>query len=462
MTDMTDRSDFRHVVRSGAKVGVVTAAGVVLFLVLNRYLPEVGPVREWVLALVVLAAAVPIALWPGVLVGARTVEGVAGAAAVGLLGTVAFMVVDIVLLRPFKAYPWTWDAIGGGTHTLISAPTGSGKTLAAFLGVIDLLAKRAADGALRDETEVLYVSPLKALSNDIEKNLRAPLEGIGREFAASMLGEAPIRAAVRTGDTPQSERARMRRQPPHILVTTPESLYILLSTESGRNMLRTVKTVIVDEIHALAGTKRGAHLALSLERLESITAKPPQRIGLSATQRPLSVVAGYLGGRMPPSDDSVAGAPRPVSVVDAGVRKELEVEIVVPVEDMAAVGEVTVTAEAKRPANAGSLHIGGMRVYVPDITDDTAERKRATKELADVERQIASREGKLSNEKFVMNADPELVETERRRLSELKAQKASLAEHLAEHPEQLVMAGWVEAGWADRRIVPGRTRRWLR
>ncbi|HWN38749.1 MAG TPA: DEAD/DEAH box helicase, partial [Gammaproteobacteria bacterium] len=163
-----------------------------------------------------------------------------------------------------------WDAIGSRQHTLISAPTGSGKTLAAFLGVIDLLAKQAADGTLRDETQILYVSPLKALSNDIEKNLRAPLEGIGREFAAGMLGEAPIRAAVRTGDTPQSERARMRRQPPHILVTTPESLYILLSTESGRNMLRTVKTVIVDEIHALAGNKRGAHLALSLERLEAL------------------------------------------------------------------------------------------------------------------------------------------------------------------------------------------------
>src|SRR5438477_9173500 len=128
-----------------------------------------------------------------------------------------------------------WDAIGSGTHTLISAPTGSGKTLAAFLGVVDLLAKQAHDGTLRDETQILYVSPLKALSNDIEKNLRAPLEGIGREFAAQMLGEAPIRAAVRTGDTPQSERARMRRTPPHILVTTPESLYILLApSRAGR------------------------------------------------------------------------------------------------------------------------------------------------------------------------------------------------------------------------------------
>ena len=181
-----------------------------------------------------------------------------------------------------------WDAIGGGTHTLISAPTGSGKTLAAFLGVIDLLAKQAAAGELRDETQILYVSPLKALSNDIEKNLRAPLEGIGREFAARMLGDAPIRAAVRTGDTPQSERARMRRQPPHILVTTPESLYILLSTESGRNMLRTVRTVIVDEIHALAGNKRGAHLALSLERLEALAPGERRRASASRPRRSLS------------------------------------------------------------------------------------------------------------------------------------------------------------------------------
>ena len=158
-----------------------------------------------------------------------------------------------------------WEAIGAGANTLISAPTGSGKTLAAFLAMIDELAKQAARGELRDETQVLYVSPLKALSNDIEKNLRAPLDGIGRELAAQLLGgETPIRAAVRTGDTPQTERARMRRYPPHILVTTPESLYILLTAESGRDMLKSVRTVIVDEIHALAGNKRGSHLALTL------------------------------------------------------------------------------------------------------------------------------------------------------------------------------------------------------
>jgi len=189
-----------------------------------------------------------------------------------------------------------WEAIRSGTHTLISAPTGSGKTLAAFLGVIDDLAKQAAAGELRDETQVLYVSPLKALSNDIEKNLRAPLDGIGREFAVQMLGDVPIRAAVRTGDTPQTERARMRRTPPHILVTTPESLYILLTADSGREMLRTVRTVIVDEIHAVAGNKRGAHLALSLERLDALCAAAPTRVGISATTKPIDTLTAFLTG----------------------------------------------------------------------------------------------------------------------------------------------------------------------
>src|SRR5688572_16066500 len=228
-----------------------------------------------------------------------------------------------------------WDAIGSQQHTLISAPTGSGKTLAAFLGVIDLLAKQAAARELRDETQILYVSPLKALSNDIEKNLRAPLEGIGREFAASMLGEAPIRAAVRTGDTPQSERARMRRQPPHILVTTPESLYILLSTESGRNMLRTVKTVIVDEIHALAGNKRGAHLALSLERLEALCQKPPTRVGISATTKPIDVMTGFLTG--------ATGAP--CTVIDEGHARERDLTLELPGSPLEAIMAAEVWVE---------------------------------------------------------------------------------------------------------------------
>ncbi len=188
---------------------------------------------------------------------------------------------------------------------------------------------------------VLYISPLKALVHDVNRNLRSPLAGIA--LAARNRGEhdtaREVRVGMRTGDTPAEERRAFGKRPPDILVTTPESLYLLL-TSQAREALRGVEWVIVDEIHALAGTKRGAHLAISLERLEALTAKPPQRIGLSATQRPLSVVAGFLGGRQAPPDDSHAGEPRPVTIVDAGVRKPLQIEVVVPVEDMAAIGDV--------------------------------------------------------------------------------------------------------------------------
>ena len=189
-----------------------------------------------------------------------------------------------------------WQAIASGADTLITAPTGSGKTLAAFLGVIDALVRRSLESGLEDATRVLYVSPLKALSNDIQKNLQVPLTGIRDALQAHGLADAPIRAVVRTGDTPQSERARMRRRPPHILVTTPESLYILLTSESGRRMLSTVQTVIVDELHAVAGNKRGAHLALSLERLEALCERAPARIGISATTKPVQTMADFLVG----------------------------------------------------------------------------------------------------------------------------------------------------------------------
>src|SRR2546427_145680 len=167
-----------------------------------------------------------------------------------------------------------------------SAPTGSGKTLAAFLAAIDGLVRQAVEGRLEDVTRVVYVSPLKALSNDIQVNLQAPLAGIRDELRAMGLGDvADIRTLVRTGDTPAKDRAAMIRRPPHILVTTPESLYILLTSASGRGMLRTTRTVIVDEIHALIDDKRGSHLALSLERLEALAGGPLVRIGCSATQR---------------------------------------------------------------------------------------------------------------------------------------------------------------------------------
>ncbi|MQA21629.1 DEAD/DEAH box helicase [Rugamonas rivuli] len=189
-----------------------------------------------------------------------------------------------------------WPLIQGGRPVLVAAPTGSGKTLTAFLAAIDALVAESASGSLPDELRVLYVSPLKALSNDIRLNLVAPLEGISRELAAMGLADHGIRSAVRTGDTTQAERNAMRRRAPHILVSTPESLYVLLCSDSGRAMLSSVRTVIVDEIHAVAGSKRGSHLALSLERLDALCARPPVRVGLSATQKPLSLVAQFLVG----------------------------------------------------------------------------------------------------------------------------------------------------------------------
>jgi ATP-dependent Lhr-like helicase len=226
-----------------------------------------------------------------------------------------------------------WPAIAAGRHTLICAPTGSGKTLAAFLWCLDRLMSEPVPADPMRRLRVLYVSPLKALVHDVERNLRSPLAGIA--LAAQNLDQPTreVRVAMRTGDTPADERRAFGRQPPDILVTTPESLYLLL-TSAAREALRGIEWVIVDEIHALAATKRGAHMALSLERLEEITDKPPQRIGLSATQRPLSAVAGFLAGR------SGDGSPRPVEIVDAGTRKPLDLKVVVPVEDMAAIGEV--------------------------------------------------------------------------------------------------------------------------
>src|SRR5689334_11496774 len=197
---------------------------------------------------------------------------------------------------PTVAQTRGWTAIREGRHTLIAAPTGSGKTLAAFLVALDELTTEAIARPLPDEVRIVYVSPLKALSADIHKNLAEPRRGIRDRAEAAGLEAPRISAAVRTGDTTSSERAAMLRTPPHILVTTPESLYLLLTSDRSREMLRTVRTVIVDEIHAVIGTRRGAHLALSLERLQQIADRPLLRLGLSATQKPVQDVARFLVG----------------------------------------------------------------------------------------------------------------------------------------------------------------------
>ncbi len=207
---------------------------------------------------------------------------------------------------PTPAQSIGWPAIASGKHTLIQAPTGSGKTLAAFLYGIDRLSSSPGEGL-----RLVYVSPLKALNYDIERNLRGPLAGL----------QSTLRVAVRTGDTPQRERAEMLRHPPDILITTPESLYLLLTSRAREN-LRGVRTLILDEVHAVAGTKRGAHLALSVERLERLVDEPFQRIALSATQRPLAEIGRF-----------VAGA-REIELVDAGSAKDLDLKVVVPVDDM--------------------------------------------------------------------------------------------------------------------------------
>src|SRR5476649_918071 len=198
--------------------------------------------------------------------------------------------------EPTRAQALGWAAIRERRHTLIAAPTGSGKTLAAFLTALDDLVQEALARPLPDEVRVVYVSPLKALSADVHKNLAEPRAGLERIAAAMGLEPPRITSAVRSGDTPASERAAMLRTPPHILVTTPESLYLLLTAGRSRDMLRTVRTVIVDEIHAVIGTRRGAHLAISLERLREVAEQPVQRIGLSATQKPIDEVARFLTG----------------------------------------------------------------------------------------------------------------------------------------------------------------------
>jgi ATP-dependent Lhr-like helicase len=251
-----------------------------------------------------------------------------------------------------------WPSIVAGRHTLICAPTGSGKTLAAFLASIDRLVTSPRPEGRTHRTRVLYISPLRALAFDIEKNLRSPLVGI--ELAAERIGvvfTAP-EVAMRTGDTEANQRQKLIRRPPDLLITTPESLYLML-TSSAADTLQGVETVIIDEIHAMATTKRGAHLSLTLERLEQVTDRPPQRIGLSATQRPLEETARFLGGYQ-------GDTARPVQIVDTGVRKQLDIEVVVPVEDMGAPGD---SAAAAGEAGSGERRSSIWPSIYPRVLD---------------------------------------------------------------------------------------------
>ncbi len=244
---------------------------------------------------------------------------------------------DRSFATPTAAQAKAWPAIQAGRHTLIAAPTGSGKTLAAFLAAIDGLVRQGLAGGLAEATQIVYVSPLKALSNDIRRNLEAPLAGIAEALRRQELPQVDIRTWVRTGDTAPGERQRMQRTPPHIVVTTPESLYILLGSESGRKTLATTRTVIVDEIHAVAANKRGSHLALSLERLAALCDQPLLRIGLSATQKPIEAVARFLVGA-----GLKTGASPDCTIVDIGHRRARDLALEVPSSPLEAVmsGEV--------------------------------------------------------------------------------------------------------------------------
>jgi ATP-dependent helicase Lhr and Lhr-like helicase len=309
---------------------------------------------------------------------------------------------------PSDAQAQSWPAIVAGEHTLVAAPTGSGKTLAAFLASIDRLLRQAIDGSLSDETQVVYVSPLKALSNDIHRNLQVPLEEI-RELAA-VVGVDPqaIRVAVRTGDTPNRERQAMLRKAPHILVTTPESLYLLLTSAKSRDILRNVRTVIVDEIHALARDKRGSHLSLSLARLDHLCGMPPTRIALSATQRPIDEIARFLVGA---KNVDANGEPA-CRIIDTGHVRELDLAVEVPPSELSAVCSVETWQEIY--ARLGDLINSHRSTLVFVNTRRLAER--VTHYLEDLlgEGQVASHHGSLSRE-------TRLLAEERLKAGQLKA-----------------------------------------
>jgi ATP-dependent Lhr-like helicase len=280
--------------------------------------------------------------------------------------------------NPSPAQERGWPSIAAEQHTLILAPTGSGKTLAAFLWSIDQLYRRslASEPHLFSDNltgiHTLYISPLKALNNDIHRNLTVPLEEIQRLSRTSSIDVSPIRVAVRTGDTPSHARQSMLRNPPHILITTPESLYLLLGTERGRELFRELKYIIVDEIHAISNNKRGVHLSLSLERMVSLIRNEPIRIGLSATQKPLDRIAAFLGGQTYDVAKSM-WAPRPVQIIDCGQRKKIDLKVITPVKTYSELPESSVWQPVYQTlyelirAHKTTLVFAGMRAQTEKI-----------------------------------------------------------------------------------------------
>jgi ATP-dependent helicase Lhr and Lhr-like helicase len=308
---------------------------------------------------------------------------------------------DGAFAAPTPAQLGAWDAVARREHTLVVAPTGSGKTLAAFLSALDRLASEPVPSEPLRRCRVLYVSPLKALAVDVERNLRAPLAGIRQ--ASARLGTAPpdITVGMRSGDTPADERRQFTRRPPDILITTPESLFLLL-TSAARESLRSVDTVIIDEVHAVCSTKRGAHLAVSLERLDALLERPAQRIGLSATVRPVDEVATFLAGG------------RPVTVVQPPAQKTVELQVVVPVEDMAAIGEPT---DDLSGAAAGAQRRASIWPHVEERVLDLVEAHRSTIVFANSRR---------------------LAERLTARLNELASERAGLALEAGAPPAQVM------------------------
>lgn len=278
-----------------------------------------------------------------------------------------------------------WPAIQSREHTLIAAPTGSGKTLAAFLCAIDDLIRQGLAGQLGTGTQIVYVSPLKALSNDVEKNLQEPLRGIRRTLQDMGLPPVDVRTAVRTGDTPSSRRTSMVRRPPHILVTTPESLYILLTSKGGRAMLSGVKTVIVDEIHAMAPNRRGSHLSLTLERLERLVGGDLVRVGLSATQKPIDLVANFLTGG------------RSCTVVDSGHKRHLDLQI----ETTGSPLEAVMSAEHMIEIYDRLAYLIRTHTTTLIFTNTRREAERVTKNLCDrlEDGAVGAHHGSLSKER---------------------------------------------------------------